>query len=185
MKFKRVYPAKNGGELLIRSLGDMDAEQALSVFRQTAGETLNMMRYPDEWTMTIEQQKAFIRKAEDGAKALLLGAFAGGRLAGMAHFMPVSPVDRARHRAGVGLVVCRAYWRQGIGSALMESLIEAARTTNIEQLELDVVETNEGAIALYQKYGFEPYGRHPQMIKYRDGRYADTLLMMLDLRRKP
>jgi len=141
------------------------------------------MREQDEWTITPEQQAAAIKRAEDGAKSLMLGAFAGGRLAGIASLQPVHPGVRARHRAGVGIALLRAYWGQGIGSALLQALIEAAKTTNIELLELEVVESNQPAIALYEKYGFQVYGRHPRMIKYRDGRYSDMLLMMLELRR--
>ena len=183
MKFRRECETKTGRRLLVRSLTPADAEAALAVCRKTAGETLNMMRYEDEWTMTAEQQAAALKTAEDGAKSLMLGAFTGGRLAGMANFRPVHPGDRAHHRAGVGIAVLRAYWGQGIGSALLETLIDAAKTTNLEQLELDVVEGNTAAVALYEKHGFQVYGRHPRMIKYRDGRYADTLLMMLDLRK--
>lgn len=185
MKFRREHQTKSGDALLVRSLCEADAEQALYVFKKSAGETLNMMRYPDEWAMTVEQERAFIKKEELGAKSLLLGAFVGGQLVGISNFTPVSPVDRARHRAGVGMVVLRTYWHQGIGSAMMQALIEAAQQTSLEQLELSVVDTNEGAIALYKKHGFVEYGRHPRMMKYRDGRYADALLMMLDLRRKP
>ena len=178
VKLRCECETKTGRKLLIRSLTPADAEETLAVCRKTAGETLNMMRYADEWTMTAEQQAAVIKAAEDGAKSLMLGAFAGGRLAGVANLRPVHPGDRARHRAGVGIAILRAYWGQGIGSALLGSLIEAAKTTNLEQLELDVVEGNAAAVALYEKHGFKLYGRHPRMIKYRDGRYADALLMM-------
>lgn len=185
MKLRREGRTKSGEALIIRSLCAEDAEQAILVCRKAAGETLNMMRYADEWTITEEQERESIRKAEIGPKSLMLGAFIGGRMAGMGSFMPAHPGDRARHRANVGIVVLRAYWRQGIGSAMMQALIDAARTTGIEQLELDVVADNKPAIALYQKQGFVEYGRHPRMIKYRDGRYADMLLMMLELRRTP
>lgn len=182
MKFRRECVTKRGDPLLLRSLCAADAEAMLRLCRKGAGETQNMMRGADEWAATEAQQAAAIKRAEDGAKSLLLGAFAGGQLIGMCAMQPVQPVDRARHRAGVGLLVLRAFWRQGVGSALMQAVIEAARTTNLEQLELDVVADNLPAAALYQKHGFVEYGRHPRKIKYRDGRYADTRLMMLVLR---
>ena len=182
MKFRRECETKTGRKLLLRSLTPADAEEALAVCRKTAGETAFMLRGENEWTISAEQQAAVIKAAEDGAKTLMLGAFAGGRLAGVANLRPVHPGDRARHRAGVGIAVLRVYWGQGIGSALLASLIGAAKTTNLEQLELDVVEGNAAAVALYEKHGFQVYGRHPRMIKYRDGRYADALLMMLVLK---
>lgn len=75
MKLKREARTKNGGALLLRSLCAQDAQQALSVCRQTAGETLNLIRYEDEWTMTLEQEAAYLKKAEDDPRSLMLGAF--------------------------------------------------------------------------------------------------------------
>lgn len=183
MKCKRECETKAGEALLIRSLCAADAEVVLRLCRKGAGETLNMMRYPDEWTATTQQEADILARAEASAKAVILGAFARGHLVGMCSMQPVHPGDRARHRAGVGMMVLKSHWRQGIGTAMMQTLIDAAKKTNIEQLELDVVEDNKAAIALYKKCGFIEYGRHPRMMKYRDGRYADTLLMMLELRR--
>ena len=179
MKLRRECETKTGGKILIRSLTAADAEEMLAVCRKTAGETPYMMREEDEWTITPDQQAAAIKRAEDGAKTLMLGAFAGGRLAGVANLRPVHPGFRARHRAGVGIAVLRQYWRQGIGLLLLQTLIDAAEKTNLEQLELEVAADNLAAIRLYQKLGFAEYGRHPRMIKYRDGRYADMLLMLL------
>ena len=117
-------------------------------------------------------------------KALMLGAFIGGRLVGVGNFRPAHPGDRARHRAVMGISVLKSHWGMGVGTAIMHALIEAAKTTALEQLELDVVSENERAIRLYTRFGFMEYGRLPHMMKYRDGTYADAVLMMLDLRRE-
>jgi len=184
VKYKREVLLKTGEACLLRSLEPSDAREALAVCRKAAGETLHMMRYEDEWTMTAEQEAAFIDKQRNDPKALMLGAFVDGRMAGTAIFQSVHPGDRARHRAGVGISILKAYWNRGIGTAMMRALIDAAKGTALEQLELSVVSTNESAVRLYERCGFETYGRHPRMMKYRDGTYADALLMMLDLTKK-
>lgn len=182
MKLKKEVVLRNGERLALRSLQAQDAQQAICVCKATAGETLYMMRYPDEWTMPLEKEEAFIKATADDPKALMLGAFREGKLVGMSNFAPVHPADRARHRAGLGICILKACWGQGIGTAMMQILIDAARETALEQLELDVVSTNESAIRLYKRFGFTEFGRHPRMMKYRDGTYADTILMALDLR---
>ena len=184
MKFKREVLLRTGERCLLRSLEPSDAKEALAVCRKAAGETLNMMRYEDEWTITEEQEAAFVQRLRDDPKALMLGAFVDGKMVGSAAFQSVHPGDRARHRAGVGISILKACWGRGIGTALMQALIDAAGTTSLEQLELDVVSTNESAVRLYTRCGFVEYGRHPRMMKYRDGTYADTILMMLDLTKK-
>lgn len=182
MKLKREARTKNGGALLLRSLCAQDAQQALSVCRQTAGETLNLIRYEDEWTMTLEQEAAYLKKAEDDPRSLMLGAFCGDRLVGIGSFMPCAAVDRARHRMSLGICIIKSCWGQGIGTALMQTLIAEAERTAAEQIELEVVSANERAIRLYERMGFAEFARHPHKLKYRDGTYADMILMMRKLK---
>lgn len=46
--------------------------------------------------------------------------------------------------------------RQGIGAALMDALIAAARDAGCDRLTLEVRENNIPARAMYEKFGFEP-----------------------------
>ena len=184
MKFKRECETKTGRKLLLRSLTPADAEETLAVCRKTAGETLNMMRYADEWTMTEEEEAAFIKRQEDDPNALMLGAFLSGRLIGIASFTPRASVSRARHRAELGVMVLKSCWGKGVATAMIEALLERIQDTPYEQLELEVVAENERAIRLYERFGFCEFARHPRKLKYRDGTYADMILMMLELKRK-
>ena len=183
MKYRREIVLADGNALLLRSLGVQDAEETIRVCRKTAGETLNLIRYEDEWTITPEQERAHIRSMENNPKALMLGAYLRGEMVGVASFAPPASVDRARHRANLGVTILKSCWGRGIGKAMMQALIEQAKTTAIEQLELEVVGANERAIRLYEQFGFEVFARHPRKLKYRDGTYADMLLMMLDLQK--
>ncbi len=54
---------------------------------------------------------------------------------------------------GEGTVI--AHRRQGIGSAVLERTLESLRDAGAEQVGLEVLEQNTGAIALYRKHGFE------------------------------
>lgn len=57
--------------------------------------------------------------------------------------------------------------RQGLGQLLLYSLLLKARQTQMSRATLEVRASNESAIALYQKFGFELAGR-------RRGYYAAT-----------
>lgn len=184
MKYKRETTLKNGESLLLRSLGPQDAQQTLGVIRKTAGETDFMMRYEDEWDVSIEQQRELLAKMEHAPKSLMLGAFLGGRLVGVGNFKPSHPADRARHRAGLGLSILKDHWGEGIGTAMLHAMIDAARSTPLELLELSVVGANARAKSMYDRLGFIEYGRQPRAMKYRDGRYDDLILMQLDLHEK-
>ena len=87
--------------------------------------------------------------------------------------------DGARHghKAFVwGTYVQADRRRHGVACALLEALIEAARS-EVEQLTLAVVSDNLPAIALYRRLGFEVYGTEPRALKSAD-RYADEVLMV-------
>ena len=67
---------------------------------------------------------------------------------------------------------------------MIAALLEKIKDTPYEQLELEVVAGNERAIRLYERFGFMEFARHPRKLKYRDGTYADIIMMMLDLTKK-
>ncbi|MDE7260854.1 MAG: hypothetical protein K2N78_02150 [Oscillospiraceae bacterium] len=63
----------------------------------------------------------------------------------------------------------------------VELIRKKRESAGFEQMELDVVSTNAPAIGLYKKLGFVPIGTMPRALKYRDGSYADFLLMVKQL----
>ncbi len=84
---------------------------------------------------------------------------------------------RRRHAAGLGMFVHPAYWNQGIGSKLMEAVVDLADNwLNISRLELDVNVDNPAGVRLYQKFGFEIEGTR-RFHAYGDGRWAHSYFM--------
>lgn len=78
----------------------------------------------------------------------------------------------------MNVAVSPAYRRQGIGEGLMVALMEALREREIESLTLEVRASNEAAIALYDRLGFQQVGRRPNY--YTDPR-EDALIMRKEL----
>lgn len=181
VQYRSDMTLKTGETLLLRSLNVQDAREAIDVCVATAGETPFLMSYADEWQVTLEKEREIIAQNETAPRALMLGAFVAGRLVGIGSIAPAHNGDRGRHRANVGVCVREAHWGKGIGTAMMRALIDAATRASFEQLELEVIDGNEAAIHLYRRLGFVQFGRRPRMVKYRDGTYADALLMALTL----
>ena len=61
--------------------------------------------------------------------------------------------DRLGWIGGMGVIPERR--RQGIGRQMMHHLIDRARQAGLEHVDLEVLEANEGAYALYREMGFE------------------------------
>lgn len=53
------------------------------------------------------------------------------------------------------VAVLPAYRRQGIGACLVGEMLELAKSEKIQKIMLEVRASNEAAIALYKKYGFQ------------------------------
>lgn len=177
----RELRLRDGRQAIIRSAKEADSLGLLTVLRDTNAETDFMARYPDEIRFTVEQEAEYLRAQREAADCCLLVAEVDGRLVGSAGFAPVSRYERCRHRAELGIALLQAYWGEGLGSALMELLVGAARAAGYRQMELDVVKENTRAQRLYARFGFVICGCRPRAFCYRDGREADELMMTLDL----
>lgn len=82
-----------------------------------------------------------------------------------------------RHIGFVGIAVHDDYQGRGIGTALMQALVDLADNwLGLRKLELFVYTDNQPAIALYQNHGFEIEGTRRQMA-LRDGVYKDAYAM--------
>lgn len=84
---------------------------------------------------------------------------------------------RRAHAARIGLAVDPSLFGRGVGSALMEALIDLGeRWYGIKRFELMVFADNTRAIDLYRRFGFEVEATH-RRFALRDGEHADTYSM--------
>ena len=104
-------------------------------------------------------------------------ACAGEEIVGNAGLHPAAPTPRRAHALILGIAVPGPWQGQGVGKALMGTLVDFAdRWLPVTRLELTVFTDNERAIALYRRFGFEGEGTHRQYA-LRDGRHADVFAM--------
>ena len=79
-----------------------------------------------------------------------------------------------------GVFVSTEHREQGLArELLLETISEARRTDGLRQLHIEVVTTNERALDLYQKVGFECYGTQPRAIRAEDGFHDEHLLALI------
>ncbi len=102
-------------------------------------------------------------------------AIQGNRVVGWCDVFPFNN-PRQSHRGGLGMGLLPEFRGKGIGSKLLKAVLDHSKKFGLEKVELNVYTTNEPAIALYKKFGFEQEGL---IKKYRklDGKYFDCLAM--------
>lgn len=95
-----------------------------------------------------------------------------GRVVGYIDFWKVGPEIHL-----INIAVDPRLRRQGIGSELMEFLLQTARREAAQEIYLDVRVSNIAAVALYRRYGFKKTGVRKKY--YADG--EDAVVMQLRL----
>jgi ribosomal protein S18 acetylase RimI-like enzyme len=75
------------------------------------------------------------------------------------------------------IYVLQAFWRHGVGTVLLNSILDFAKQAGYEWLWLVVWEENHRALRFYEKYGFEHFG-------YVDFQYGDIVTKDWALRKK-
>lgn len=84
---------------------------------------------------------------------------------------------RTQHCGSFGIGVHDQYHGLGIGSKLIESVIDLADNwLQIKRIQIEVNSDNERAIACYKKFGFEIEGQARCSV-FRHGQYIDTYYM--------
>lgn len=84
---------------------------------------------------------------------------------------------RRNHAAGIGMAVHEQWQGKGVGTALMEAVLDLADNwLNLMRLELTVYIDNQAAIHLYRKFGFAVEGTL-RGYAFRNGAYVDAYSM--------
>jgi RimJ/RimL family protein N-acetyltransferase len=87
--------------------------------------------------------------------------------------------NQDNHRAEIGYILNRNYWRRGFMQQALEAIIDFAFTTlKLHRIEADIDSKNTGSLALLEKLGFEREGF------FRDrwcvyGEWQDSVMLAL------
>lgn len=169
---------------LIRSPKDEDIQGMLDCLRIAAGETDYILPYPEECRKhTVENEKALFDRVNRADNEAMLICLVEGKVAGSCQITWGNKM-KIRHRASIGIVLLSEFWNQGIGTRLFQELIRIAEENpNLMQLELDFIEENNRARALYEKMGFRVTGVRPDAIRLKDGTLLNEYSMIRQIRR--
>ncbi|KIL78906.1 Protein export cytoplasm protein SecA ATPase RNA helicase [Bacillus badius] len=107
---------------------------------------------------------------------MFLVAVVSGKIVGFSR-CEGNHLKRFAHKVEFGVGILQDYWGRGIGKNLLKESIAWADANNIEKMTLHVLETNEKAIRLYEKCGFQIEGLLQKDKILSDGNYYNTVVM--------
>ena len=162
-------------EFTIRPACVQDAKD-INTIRRMPGVMENILGIPSETVKRSEDYLANIGENNhqfvavtclDNGEELVIGT-AG---------LNISANLRTKHTATIGIMVHEDYHGVGVGTALMEALLDLADNwLMLVRLELTAFTDNEKAIHLYEKLGFEKEGI-TRKAAIRNGVYTDEFIM--------
>ena len=158
--------------IIYRDAEPSDAGKFLEYCKIVGSETDNLTFGAEGLSLTISQEADFIRKFAGNPGSIMIVAFDEGELIGTGAVSVVSGKPRFAHRREIAISVRKDYWGKGIGTGIMNVLMDFARKSGAEVLELEVRSDNEAAISLYKKFGFEKIGTTEKFFKINGEYFA-------------
>ncbi len=178
------FTLKDGRKALIRSPKEEDIQGMLDYLYQSAEETDFVLRYPEECSRyTAEGERELFDRINRSDTEAMLVCIVEGIVAGNCQITWNNRI-KTRHRASVAIALLRDYWNQGIGTRLFQELIKIAEDhENILQMELEFIEGNSRARALYEKMGFRITGVGVNAVRLKDGTLLNEYHMIREIKR--
>lgn len=162
--------------ITIRPARTEDAREIVQSEQEIAKEPGYFCSNPDELT------EESIRQTIESHKNIYLVAVYESKIVGHA-FLEAYHLQSLSHVADLNIAVHLGWQKKGIGTKLLEQIIESAKNSGvIEKIQLSVRDLNIPAISLYKKMGFKEEGRLRNQVKIKDA-YVDDIVMGLDLRK--
>jgi RimJ/RimL family protein N-acetyltransferase len=171
---------KNGLACVLRQAEEKDADVILQYVNCVCGETDFLAFGEGDIDWTVEKERAFIRDHQNCDNKVLVVAEVQGNINGIIGFTG-DERKRLRHTGEFGMVVTQKYWSIGIGSALVECMIEWAKASGVvRKIHLRVRVDNQRALRLYERFGFVREGLVTRQFNVAD-KFYDAYFMGLGI----
>lgn len=169
--------ARDGRPFTLRAADEADVTGWTDLIRALDAPDALFASEPDERDLDPGRRREIVRTRRAHPADLLLVAAEGDRVVGYVDVLSFRP-RRMAHAAWLHMGVLLERRQQGIGTALLESVLDWARAhPAIEKVCLGVFASNVAALALYRRLGFEEEGRCLRTFRLGTDRYVDDVEM--------
>lgn len=164
-------------ETSIRAASDADIPAITAIYNDAVANTVAV------WNVDIvdeENRRSWLQGYQVPGTCALVAEDAAGALLGYATFGEFRHYDGFRHTVENSIYVDGTRRAGGVGTALMQALIEHARDNGKHVMVAAIEGGNTASIRLHAKVGFEECGTVRQ-VGTKFGRWLDMTLMQLML----
>ena len=133
----------------------------------------------DEHEVDLEDRATWLQQRREAGFPVIV-AEVGGVVAGYASYGPWRPKSGYRHTVENSLYVLASHHGQGLGSALLDALLERARAADVHRMVAMIESSNTLSAELHARRGFAVVGQMSE-VGTKFGRWLDLTIMQLDL----
>jgi putative acetyltransferase len=157
-----------------------DAQKILDIFFQIAMTTPYILSTPESVKqIKLEDEEKWIQNNNLEKTSILILAKVKSEIIGLTNFSAYKDEKRS-HRGALGTSVHPDFRGLGLGSQMMNFLIENIKTMEtIKSVELSAMSPNIQALQLYRNLGFKETGCVSNAYMLQNGQYADDISMQL------
>jgi len=172
---------KDNRILSIREAKPEDAEAILTTLKKIGGESDYLVIDANGVPLTLEQEKEYLEKNLKSVNNKTFIGIVDNQIIATCG-LTASNRERVKHNVVIGISILKDFWHLGVGTHLMEYVINYCHMTKeIRNIELEVRADNVHAIHLYEKLGFKYVGKFTDKMKIGD-KYYDNLIYELTMK---
>jgi RimJ/RimL family protein N-acetyltransferase len=174
-RYRKIKTLPDGSRLLLRPLQEKDREALLALFARASRQDL-------EWFRSDAADPEVVKRWVDHldySRVFPLVALAGDQLIGDAtlHFGE----HYHSHLAWVRIFLDKTHRRRGIGTLMIQSLIEVARRLGLQQLYAEIVTAQQHIIKGFMEMGFQVEVTLRDYFITSTGEMLDMAILVLQL----
>jgi RimJ/RimL family protein N-acetyltransferase len=176
------FISKKGRRVVIRNPESCDAQKILDSLIEIAESTIFILTSAESFRkITLTEEEKIISSFNSNEKNLFLIAEVDNQIIGNLTFRALNDTKRF-HRGSLAITLLEPFRGDGIAKKMMQVLIEFVRTIpKFRYLELEVMDLNSSAIALYKKIGFQILHQTPKAYILSDGSEPAEIKMRLEV----
>ena len=175
MAYPKEGVLKDGTRVILRPLVKEDREKLLDFFQGLDAKDLSFLRSDvrdpaviDHWVNHIDYRRVFPLLAE-----------ADGRIVGDVT-LHMRKMGWKRHLGNVRVVVAKDYQSRGLGTLLINEIVELAGEFGLEKLIAEIHLQAQGALTAFKKAGFSVKAVFEDLVKDPAGS-SDLVVMVCDV----
>lgn len=173
---KKKRKLKDGTEVILRPMVKSDRKQLGDFFARLTPSVLQYVRNDvtdpkviDRWFDQLDYEHVFP-----------LLAIKDGQIVANASLHRVAHGWR-KHLATIRIVVEAVFHEKGLGTLMINELVDLALEFGIEKLMVEFPLKAHGALAMFKKAGFSPRAVIEGLMKNRHGKDIDIVIMVMDV----